>query len=255
MHKIYVCFLWNEGFRDYRPRHVNLWAAALKYWDKGCRTICITDEAEGFSSDVEVFRLPDSARKVTEIPAPQGSNFPSSYRRLWLFSNEANEIGDRIMLLDIDCLILGNPSPLWDIDSDFVGWKPNISWGREDRVAGGTWLVKTGKLNWLWDIFTKNPGQVIKECKAMGWNGSDQAVMSRYLYNRYPIWPQLSGIYSAQDGICEWQMPPKDSRIVHFNGKDKLWDSDMKWVMAYRRFFGDLNDREWPESRKRLATG
>jgi len=237
--KVYVTFLWNEGFRNYLPEHVNMQSNALKYWDKDCKVVCITDETKGFNKNVTVVPLPDSAKSVRNIEAPQGKMFPSSYRRLWLFSNEARSIGDRVMLLDVDAMILNDLSPLWDIDADFVGWRPIVTWGREDRIGGGTWLHKTGTLPWLWDGFTTDPQKMIQETRAMGFNGSDQAIMSRFLYHRYPHWDARCGIYAAQDGVMEWDMPPTDARIVHFNGAAKIWDTNKLWVNAYCNRFKD----------------
>lgn len=236
----YIVFLWNGGAREYLPCHVNLLARAIKRFDtKPHRFICITDETDGFSKDVEIMPLPEKARQLCNLAAPQGNLFPSSYRRMWLLSEEAKTLGDRVMLLDIDCAIVGELESLWDVDSDFVGWQPACDWGRRDRVGGGTWLLKTGRLAWLWDIFIKNPAELIESTRAMGWNGSDQAILSRFLRSKYPVWPDDSGIYATQDGVFEWDLPPKNAKIIHFNGQEKLWHLKKPWIRAYCNYFKD----------------
>jgi hypothetical protein len=232
--RTYCTFLWNNGFRPYKPEHVNILANALRYFDPDPhRFVCITDETKGFSPAVEVMPMPKAAKALSHLQAPQGRDFPASYRRLWLFSKAAKEIGDRVMLLDVDAMILGDLRPLWEVDADFVGWRPMSIWGKENRIGGGTWLLKTGKVSWLWDNFIKNPQKMIDETRELGWNGSDQAIMSRFLPKKYPVWPQMSGIYGIQDGGMSWDLPPKDARICHFNGESKFWDCNKLWMMAY----------------------
>lgn len=235
----FVTFLWNNGYRNYKPEHVNILANALAYWHKEPhRVICITDETKGFNDKVEVYPIPKEAERLGHLTAPQGKSFPSSYRRMWLFSEEAKDLGDQIMLLDIDCMISGDLAPLVNhTDADFVGWRPDSIWGKEGRIGGGTWLHKTGTLAWLWEAFIDNPAKMITETRSEGWNGSDQAILSRYLAHKYPIWPKRSGIYSTQDGVFHWDLPPKDAKIIHFNGDSKPWNQNKLWMKAYCNHF------------------
>jgi hypothetical protein len=234
----YVCFLWNTGYRHYTPEHVNILAHALKFWDaEPHRFICVTNTKGAFSSEVEVIKTPKAAERLGSIEAPQGKSFPSSYRRLWCFSEEATCLGDEIMLLDIDAMIVGDMAPLWEIESDFVGWRPMSIWGREDRIGGGTWRHRTGTLTWLWDRFNTDTHKLIQETREQGWTGSDQAILSRFLNKKYPQWPQMCGIYGSQDGVFQWDIPPKDAIIVHFNGAEKAWHHDKLWLKAYHNHF------------------
>lgn len=234
----YVCFLWRNGFRSYKPEHVNILANAIGYFDRDPhKFICVTDETEGFSPAVTVMPMPSAAKALGHLQAPQGKDFPASYRRMWCFSEEAKCLGERIMLLDVDAMVVGDLRPLWKADADFVGWRPMSIWGRENRIGGGTWLLKTGTLTWLWDRFIADPVKLIEETRAIGWNGSDQAILSRFLPGRYPTWPQMCGIYGAQDGVFTWDLPPKDARIVHFNGSEKQWGQQKLWMRAYNNRF------------------
>lgn len=243
--RVYCTFLWNNGFRSYRAEHVNLLCHAIRHFDPDPhKFVCITDEAGDFSPLVEVVPMPRGAKRVAELPAPQGKSFPSSYRRLWLFSEEAKRIGERVMLLDVDAMIVGDLRPLWRIDADFVGWRPMSIWGKEKRVGGGTWLLKTGAVTWLWDRFLENPSELIQETKELGWNGSDQAIMSRFLHDKYPVWDRFCGIYGSQDGAFEWDLPPKDAKICHFNGADKFWNCNKLWMQAYTKHFRKVPDNQ-----------
>jgi hypothetical protein len=233
----FVCFQWNTGFRAYTPERVNTLAKGVKkYYPKPHRFICVTDEIYGFNSDVEVIRLPESARWVTKIPSPEGTRFPSSYRRLWCFSEEAKSLGSRIMQLDIDCLITGNLEPLFDYPDDFVGWRPNAVWGNSQRIGGGTWLLRTGTHTRIWDTLSTDG---IRRARRMGWRGSDQAWLSYNLAATCKVWPREEGIYQKQDGVYEWSEPPANAKIIHFNGPKKYWQTSAPWVL---RCLEDLNE-------------
>ncbi|KKK49835.1 hypothetical protein LCGC14_3131060, partial [marine sediment metagenome] len=124
-----VCYLWgNDGFSDprgFEPEQVNVLARRVKEnLSFPHRFICITDESEGFSQDVELMPLPDEARAIANIPTAQGhKRFPSCYRRLWTFSKGAKALGDVVLVLDIDCFITGCLDPLFDFmpDAHFIG--------------------------------------------------------------------------------------------------------------------------------------
>jgi hypothetical protein len=229
-----VCFQWNNGFRDYTPDRVNILARMLK---AKCsfphRFICVTDETDGFSEDVEVLPMPAAAQAMAKIKSPEGSRFPSSYRRLWAFSDEARCLGERILLLDIDCVITADLAPLLEPDADFVGWCPNYNWGPvgTKRVAGGTWLLRTGTHTEVWTDFNEAKA---KEVRAKGFRGSDQAWLTYKLADNCVFWPKNAGIYQSQDMKPRRWTLPSDARIVHFNGDFKPWNKrNLPWVRKH----------------------
>ena len=221
-----VCFLWNNGFREYKPEHVNiLYRAVRKHCKEKYRFICITDEKHSFDKGIEIIPLPDSAKLASKIPSPEGPRFPSSYRRLWAFSEEAKILGDRILMLDIDCLVVGDLKKLFDYEGDFIGWRPNSVWGKENRIGGGTWLHTTGTLTWVWDEFGQ---EGITKAHNAGWRGSDQAWISYCLADKYPVFPREIGIYQKQDGVTKSYNVPGNAVIIHYNGDPKPWDMQIK---------------------------
>lgn len=225
-----VCFLWNNGFRDYKPEHANLlYRAVRKHCTEKYRFICVTNEKGKFDRGIQVMPLPESARYAANMPSPEGERFPSSYRRLWAFSKEAKCLGDRILMLDVDCLVVGNLAPLFRYQDDFIGWRPNSVWGKENRIGGGTWLHTTGTMTWVWDTLSEKG---IMQAKEAGWRGSDQAWISHCLSDKCAVWPRDIGIYQKQDGIRSWLRPPDNAKIIHYNGEPKPWDLPVKpvWV-------------------------
>jgi len=228
-----VCFLWCDGSRDYRPKHVDVLASMVRrHLPVPHEFVCFTDQS-GFSSDVRALPLPDAAHAAARMATPEGAQFPSSYRRLWLFSREATEIADRVLLLDIDCVIPRDLSPLLEIDADFVGWRPNYAWGTERRFGGGTWLLRTGTHTEVWDDFGADG---IKAARAAGFRGSDQAWISYKLAACAPAWPRSVGIYQSQDMRASgYRTLPPDARIVHFNGHPKAWElaGRIEWIRRH----------------------
>jgi hypothetical protein len=227
----FVAFLWNEGYREYLPEHANALARQVaRHCPEPHRFVCITDETGDFSKGVEVMRLPESARAIAELRSPEGAAFPACYRRLWLFSADAKALGERVVLLDVDCLVVGNLAPLLTHKGDFVGYRPSKCWGKEERIAGGTWMHRTGTMTWVWENFVADPAGCIARAREAGWRGSDQAYLSHVLHGKYALWPQHIGIYQAQDGTARWQRPPENARIAHFNGPTKPWSLPIPWI-------------------------
>lgn len=225
-----VCFQWNSGYRDYKPEYVNILARGVqRHLPIPHKFFCVTEETNGFSSDVTVIPTPDLAREVGKIPSPEGPKFPSSYRRLWAFSEEAKCLGDRVMMLDIDCVITGDLSPLFEPQDDFIGWRPSSQWGKSSRVAGGTWLLRTGTRTVVWTSFSK---EAAARARSAGFRGSDQAWISYVLGAHVKVWKQNCGIYQAQQmKKAAFKVLPADARIVHFNGGFKVWAArDIPWI-------------------------
>lgn len=250
-----VCFLWHtENDREYTAKHVNYFADMVsKNMSLPYRFICVTDDTEGFSDKVELFKLPESASWIKDVKTPEKQHLPSSYRRLWLFSEEAKCLGDRILQLDIDVLIVKDLAPLFTISDDFVGWRP-MSEARlkikavdgAHRIGGGTWLLRTGTNTHIWDDFSP---EITTKIKKIGWRGSDQAWLSYNFAKTCAVFPDEMGIYHSQDGAKEWDKLPENARLVHFNGKIKPWHVEAK----NRKWFHDfINPFPVEESSKQV---
>lgn len=228
-----VCWLWSDGSREYRPAHVNvLQRMVARHLPEPHRFICITDEPrELFSADVEVIPTPVAAQKASAHRSPEGARFPSCYRRLWTFSEEARLLGERVLLIDVDLVIVRALSPIIRLTYDFVGWRPFRDWGRKMRFGGGIFLLTTGSRTEVWNGFD-GPNSIIK-ARAAGFRGSDQAWISFVLGDKEPYWPRDSGIYSIRDMAGAEHDLPIDARLVQFNGHTKPWRSALPWVKEH----------------------
>lgn len=220
-----VTWIW-KGPRDYRPEHANTLASMLRrHLHVPHRLVCFTDYTEGYSSLVEPLPIPESARELVKLRTPEAGLMPSCYPRLWMFSDEAKSLGERVMLLDVDLLIVDDITPLVAPQDDFVGWRPDKAWGKEDRVAGGMYLLTPGTRQEVWTDFSTAG---VQAAKAAGFRGSDQAWMSYKLGKDAALWPQGSGIYALSDLRTHGNVPPPDARIIQFAGHRKPWH--MTWV-------------------------
>jgi len=232
--KSIVCWLWNDGFREYRPHHVNtLQKMVARHLQEPHRFICITDETEGFDPGVEVMPTPAAAKALGELRSPEGQRFPSCYRRLWMFSEEAKVLGDRVLLIDIDLVVVNDLAPIFDHPHDFVGWRPFRDWGNTCRFGGGIYLITPGTRTNVWDEFTGAAS--IAEARNAGFRGSDQAWLSFKLGHREPHWDRTSGIYSIRDMKGTEHKLPVDARLVQFNGPEKPWLCQHAWVKEHWR--------------------
>lgn len=225
--KTIVCWLWSDGERSYLPEHVNvLHRMFRRHLPGGFRFVCITDDEGDFDAGIEVMPTPPAAKALANLRTPEGGRFPSCYRRLWLFSEEAKCLGDRVLLVDIDLLVVADASPLFAPNSDFVGWKPTQSWGHNNRrIGGGIYLLTPGTKTHVWTEF--NGDRSIAEARRAGYRGSDQAWLSYKLWGCPLFRP---GIYSIRDLKNGAKPCPKDAILIQHNGTVKPWTSRVKWV-------------------------
>ncbi len=234
-----VCFQWRNGYREYKPEYVNILERMVsRNLSIPYRFICISDETEGFSDNVEVMPLPGKAREIADIKTIEGPKYPSCHRRLWLFSKEAQSIADRIMLLDIDMVVVGDMAPLFEYQDDFIGWRPRGNWGQKCRIGGAIWLLRAGTHSWVWDDFVRDPKAAIKAARSAGYRGSDQAWVSYCLAENCKVFPRELGLYQSQDKIKKMDAPPEDTIMVQFNGDEKPWSNEMQkveWVKKHWR--------------------
>lgn len=227
-----VTWLWCDGSRDYRAEHVNVLARMIhRRLSVAHQFICVADSGAGFAPGVEWFQTPPEAKRIGELRTPEGTRFPSCYRRLWMFSQEAREIGERVLLLDIDLVATGELAPLVEREADFIGWRPRAQWGHTDRYGGGIYLLRTGSRRHVWEEFRGLSS--IEEARRRGYRGSDQAWISHSLGAREEVWSDAAGIYSIRD-LRNGLLPlPRDARIVQFNGPQKPWSTSLAWAREH----------------------
>jgi hypothetical protein len=184
------------------------------------RFSCITDQTEGFDPAVRVIPL---WKDHAERQSLYGADMPTCYRRLKAYSSAMKEIiGPRFISVDLDVVITGDLTPVFERPEDFVIWGPD---GRRTPYNGSMWMMDAGAREKVWLDFDRDPDRAVTKARGAGYYGSDQAWMCYALGPDQPRW-------RAQDGVCSYRMHvknnggrmPPNARIVFFEGHYDPWN-------------------------------
>ncbi len=207
-----VCFLW----RTPDGRHNHLYEYSAEYVNKlrnmlerhlslPHELVCVTDDPEGIDPRVRI------------IPTPvEVKGWPGMLRRLVIFREDAAELfGKRILLCDLDVVILRDITPLVDRPEDFVAWEPRLFYhfkGQYSRYNTGFMLMDAGARPEVWDEFSVERAQRILGAKHQG-VVDEQAWITHALGVGEPVWPWDGDVRSVRATPV-----PQAARIVFFNG-------------------------------------
>lgn len=199
------------------------------------RFIVVTDQPGLFSDDDDIHAVPIDW--TTHVPG-------TCFVRLFTFSPQAQKVlGERVLQLDLDTVIVGSFDEIVDRDEDIVIWRNPRKWALTFPEVGhakalswfnpsimlhspGTWSV-------IWQNFdAKEPGA-----------RDDQWLMSDYFGKDCPYWDQTHGVYRLTPGK-PWigihsEALPENARIVTFPSSRKPWLADVvsaaPWIEKHRR--------------------
>lgn len=231
-----VCFRWlpQAGYRStFGPETVNVLRKMVQRHYRGeHRFSCVTDDPAGIDADVRIIPIWDD---FANIPSPHGERNPSCYRRLKLFSLEAATlIGPRFVSLDLDCVIAGDMTPVWDRPEDFVIWGDT---NKTTPYNGSMMLMTAGARPQVWTTF--DPRTSPRKAKAAQCWGSDQGWISYCLGPKEKKWTRADGVYSYRNDLKQSRSAlPKDARIIFFHGREDPWGRNaqtMDWVREHWR--------------------
>jgi hypothetical protein len=238
-----VCWKWKPPVRGYRSQFgsetVNvLRRMVARNLRLPHRFSCITDDATGIDPEVRVIPLWNT---YADIPSPAGPHNPSCYRRLRMFSAEARElIGERIVSMDLDTVITGDLTPLFDRDDDFVIWGGQSVQPRL-RVPfcwynGSLMMLRAGARTQVWDKFDpRSSPQIAHRANA---RGSDQGWIAFCLGDKEKIWTDRDGVFSYRNHVAPARGAlPKGARVIAFHGRNDPWHADVQraapWIKEY----------------------
>jgi hypothetical protein len=232
----FVTFKWRAPQRyrsTFAAEHVNTMLSGLgRHYHKPFRLTCITDDAKGISSEVRVLPL---WQDHAAVPSPHGFGYPSCYRRLKLFSAEAEElIGPYFACLDLDMLFCADITPIFEQDADFKIWGDT---NPSTPYNGSLWKLRAGARRRVWDEF--DPVESPRRSAKLGYIGSDQGWISACLGPHEAKWSQRDGVYSFRMHIQRfgYRLPP-NARIVIFHGAIDPWSplaQKLQWVRQHYR--------------------
>ena len=221
-----VCLKWSDRawertyerprFFRYTAAHVNRLARMVgRNLALAHEVVCITDDADG---------IDDSVRTVPLWGIGGADRY---FHKLALFSPEmAETIGPRFVFLDLDCVVVGDLTPLFDRPDDFVIWR-----GRRTAYNVSLFLMDAGARRQVWQAFDPadwaDPGAALRRL------GPEQAFICDRLGEE--------AVYTRDDGVlifprdCRWSLPP-DARIVFFNGnRDPSRYRRVPWIAQHWR--------------------
>lgn len=202
-----------------------------RHYARAHRFVCVTDRPEQLPH-VETMRLwPD----LQDMPSPLGHSYPSCYRRLKVFAPDAGQLfGPRLVSIDLDTVIVGDVTPLFDRAEDVVLWGESDFVGRQ-HYCGSLWMLKTGTRPRVWTEF--DPKTSPKEAWRAGARGSDQAWLSYKLGPHEARWTRADGVYSFRKDIAAHDNKlPANARLVAWHGKVDPWSyraQQIPWVRTH----------------------
>lgn len=215
---------------QFNASHVNkLKEMVARHYAKPHRFVCVTDMPNGMNCET-IPLWPDHSRLLH----PYGQRNPSCYRRLRIFSKEAREIfGERVVSIDLDCVITDDLSPLWDCPEDFKIWGET---NKANPYNGSMFIHTIGTRTQLWEKF--DPMTTPHATRRAGYFGSDQAWMALCLGHGEARWTKADGVYSFRNHIkpTPGMLLPKNARVVFMHGVEDPWGrmcQKLSWVRTH----------------------
>lgn len=239
--KLSVCTFYWKPHRLYRsqfgPENVNILARMTRLnYPHPHDFVCFTDDPKGI--DPSLVKIVPLWKDLKDVPSPWGPKGPSCYRRLKLFSSEGEALAGnrRFVVLDLDCVIVQDMTPVWDRSESFVIWgdtTPNAYYN------GSMILMSANARPQIWDDFDPvvSPAAVAKA----GLKGSDQGWISYKLGRGEPMWTTADGVFSYRLHVMRRQRAevlPDKARIVFFHGQIDPWSPEpmrLDWVRKHYR--------------------
>lgn len=173
---------------------------------------------------------------IRVVPLDRRTFVPGKqYAKLMIFHPGAAElIGERILLLDLDTVVVGGLDPIVERPEDLVLWRnPNFEIPKRAFYNSSMVLVRAGSRPHLWADWT--PARAAKVDAE--WDGADQAWISHYCSRDEAYWDERDGVYGA--GHLKSGVLPDNARIVFFPGKRVPWSESERlkhpWIAEHMR--------------------
>ena len=231
-----VCWRWGALFD---VGYVNrLRASVARCLDLPHQFTCVTDDAAGLAPGIRVVRPPSEFAGTLRCR-----------RRMWQFAAERrDDLGDRILAIDLDVVLVGNITTLVDRPEPIVGWRV----GYAGVVSGSFLLFDAGALDGAWRAYRDDPeGYPARTGERLA---SDQAMLNYWLRTGRPRKARPVAMWTEADGFVTWfgegygrlehlgmgpgrpDLPP-GARVVVLGSADKalLDEGRYPWVREHWR--------------------
>ena len=221
-----ICFYWKDPARrrgyEFTPEDVRIWDAMIaRNLTIPHRRICVTHR-------------PDLIDFMETVKLDETKHVPGTCTvKLMAWRPDiAPILGERILSMDIDCVVTGNLDALVDRKEDVVLWRnPNYEkGGRRGFYQGSLQLFNAGARPFLWEDF--DPDNTPRWLNRR-FGGAEQVWISERLNTSFPepgwewneaYWTDADGVYGAgrlmhsgQDKGIGTELP-ENARIVFTPG-------------------------------------
>lgn len=209
-----LCFLWhdpefcNNEFYVYDAHYVNVLHRMLRrHLSVPHELVCVTDIPEGIERGIRVVEL-----------SPEVKAFGTYYPKLMAFHPAGKRLfGPRVLLMDLDVVIVDDLAPLIDRSEPFVAWETNkVPPDRRARFNTSFVLYDAGAFPQIWERFNGEP--CLKEADAAGFERGDQGWVSYVLNNEGASWPKFNAGIESFTPIRGGPLP-EGTKVVFFNGR------------------------------------
>lgn len=206
-----VTWLWQDASKPalFGPEHVNKLHRGLKrHLHRRFDFTVITDHDDlaDFDAGVQVYPM------IYDHADMRAGN-RSCFRRLRLLEAETSlRFGDRIAQLDLDAVIVGDVTPLFDRTEPLLMhnqgrpgsraiWNPSVM------------LMDAGVLDGCWREFNAAPTETWQAAKRAGWSCSDMSVLNHWISRRPLVDDARPATWTAEEGMLAfWRDLPKQAQ-------------------------------------------
>lgn len=228
-----LCIKWGT---KYGPEYVNhLRAMVARNLTRPFRFVCLTDDAKGIASDIEVREIPKVGFK--DFDERQPWTFGHGWLKLTSFADPLYDLMGTTLFIDLDVVIVDNIDCFFDEPGDFLVIK---EWDKRDETGNtSVYRYQIGAHADALEYLTHN-----KE-KALAPVRNEQEYITGYLakQGKLKYWPAGWCVsfkrHCMRRGLLGWFLPariPPGAKIVAFHGKpnppDAIVGRSGKW---YRR--------------------
>jgi hypothetical protein len=164
-----------------------------RHYRKPYEMVLISDDARGIDGAIRTIKLPN---EFPQLEHPQQAGLGTCYRRLQMFKPEmADIISPRFVSMDLDCVIVGDVTPLWDRKEDAVFWDSGFFWA---PYNGSMTLMTAGARRQVYEKF--DPARTPKLAADKGLVGTDQAAVAHILGIGQATWnDERDGVWAFRN--------------------------------------------------------
>lgn len=187
-----VCWKWGSIFS---PVYVSRLRSMLeRHLHMPHELVCVTDDPRGIDDRVR-----------TVIPPPPLVGDIRCRRRMRQFSREwgAKHLGQRVLAIDLDVVIVNDITPIVDRPEPLVCWRV----GYANVFSGSFLLFDAGALDGAWQAYSADPA--FYPATTGEANASDQAMINHYLRGK-----QVAQ-WKERDGFVTWFGGERYAKLQH----------------------------------------